>query len=158
MSAPVVSYEVWNNGMLAASRFDALATRALALCEQLSEVATRFGRGPEISTAKSSRLGPMETVSCQPPSVIFLLTVILPSGVTKVQETHYQEYSREEAEERARGTRKLAGTNWAEYLKAEGVSSGLAKRVARLLRSGERVSSDLAERVAKDLKAQGVFR
>ena len=155
MSAPVVSYEVWNNGILAASRFNALATRALALCEQLSEVATLWQRARD---QHGEEFPAWSYGDSELPASIrnFLADSDLAERVTKVQATHYHEYSREEAEERARGTRKLAGTNWAEYLKAEGVSSGLAKRVARLLRSGERVSSDLAERVAKDLKAQGV--
>ena len=42
MSTAFVSYEVWNNGVLAANRFDALVRRAPALCAELSEVAERW--------------------------------------------------------------------------------------------------------------------
>ena len=156
MSAPVVSYEVWNNGILAASRFNALATRALALCEQLSEVATLWQRARD---QHGEEFPAWSYGDSELPASIrnFLADSDLAERVAKVQETHYQEYSREEAERRARGaSERFAGMDWAQELKAQGVSSGLAKRVARLLRSGERVSSDLAERVAKDLKAQGV--
>ena len=157
MSAPVVSYEVWNNGMLAASRFEALATRALALCEQLSEVATLWQRARD---QHGEEFPAWSYGDSELPASIrsFLADSDLAERVTKVQATHYYEYSREEAEERARGLSEWfpETEDWAEYLKAEGVSSDLAKRVARLLRSGERVSSDLAERVTKDLKAQGV--
>ena len=155
MSAPVVSYEVWNNGILAASRFNALATRALALCEQLSKVATLWQRARD---QHGEEFPAWSYGDSELPASIrnFLANSDLAERVAKVQETHYREYSREEAEERARWL-QVAGVDWAQALKAQGVSSGLAKRVADLLGSGERVSSDLAERVAKDLKAQVVF-
>ena len=150
MSAPVVSYEVWNNGRLAASRFNALATHALALCEGLSKVAELWQRARD---QHGEEFPAWSYGDSELPASIRGLA----ERVAKVQETQYREYSREEAEERALEVRMNAGTNWEEELRERGVSSGLAKRVARLLRSGERVSSDLAERVANDLKAQGAL-
>ena len=150
MSAPVVSYEVWNNGRLAASRFNALATRALVLCEELSKVAELWQRARD---QHGEQFPAWSYGDSELPASIRDLA----ERVAKVQETQYQEYSREEAEDRALGARMDAGTDWEEELRERGASSDLAKRVARLLRSGERVSSELAERVANDLKAQGIF-
>ena len=83
MSAPVVSYEVWNNGRLAASRFHALATRALVLCEELSKVAELWQRARD---QHGEQFPAWSYGDSELPASIRDLA----ERVAKVQETQYQ--------------------------------------------------------------------
>ena len=152
MSAPYVSYEVWNNGMLAASRFEALVRRAHALCAELSEVAGRWQKARDHygDAFPAWSYGDGEL----PASVRDLLAGDdLAGRVAKVEETRFQEYSSEEAGARAHLNQMQAVLgDWETLLIENGASTRLARRVAGLMR-GPKVSSDTADRVARDLKA-----
>ncbi len=155
MSAPYVSYEVWINGLLAASRFEALAKRAHALCAELSEIAERWQKARDHygEDCPAWSYGDTEL----PASVRNLLAGgELAGRAAKVEETRFREYSSEEAGSRALWNQMEVDLGDLEnVLKEEGASPKLAGRVTKLM-NGPKVSSDFADRVAKDLKAQGV--
>ena len=154
MSAFDVSFEVWNNGSLAASRFDALRERVHTLCNELSKVAKlwREARGRYGEEFPAWSYGDSKF----PASVRgFLATRKLARRVRKVQRTEY-----------FAGTRMTRGANISDLEsvardvgKLEAVISDLAERVAKAKGEYDRrlAGIEMREKISKMAKAKGEY-
>ena len=131
MSAPNVSYKVWNNGRLAACRFDAFVKRAHALCAELNEVAELW----QEARRKYGEEFPAWSFGDGVTAVVLVNGLVgsdLAALVEKVQKATYSRVIRSahgatgtELESVARQVEKL------ELSKLESVVSDLAERVAK---------------------------